>query len=114
MIYGFEHPNDEELASLAKEIRVRVLNCSGNGCLLESNAPIPVGAIARLRIAFGGNEFDDTVRVVRCQALAGAGSIYHVGTQFLSTTPPYAGTLRHLMRRELSRLAGWLRAKEPQ
>ncbi len=114
MIYGFEHSDDEELASLAKEIRVRVLNCSGNGCLLESDAAIPVGTVARLRIAFGGHEFDDTVRVVRCQALVGAGSIYHVGTQFLSTTPPYAGTLRHLMRRELNRLAGWLRAKEPR
>jgi PilZ domain len=114
MIYGFEHSDDEELASLAKEIRVRVLNCSGNGCLLESDAAIPVGTVARLRIAFGGQEFDDTVRVVRCQALVGAGSIYHVGTQFLSTTPPYAGTLRHLMRRELNRLAGWLRAKEPR
>jgi len=112
MIYGFEHPDDEALGSLSKEIRVRVLNCSGSGCLLESSAPIPVGAIARLRVAFGGQEFDDTVRVVRCQAIAGAGSIYHVGTHFLSTTPPYAGTLRYLLRRELSRLIGWLRARE--
>jgi hypothetical protein len=112
MIYGFEHDDDKELGSLAKEITVRVLNCSGGGCLLEATAPIPVGAVAKLRIAFGGREFDDTVRVVRCQELAGAGSIYHVGTQFLSTTPPYAGTLRHLMRRELNRLAGWLRTKE--
>src|SRR5262245_25125358 len=113
MIYGFDAPDDEQLASLAKDIRVRVLNCSGNGCLLETNAPIPVGAVARLRIAFGGDEFDDTVRIVRCQALAGAGNIYHVGTQFLSTMPPYAGTLRHLIRRELNRLAGWLRREEP-
>lgn len=110
MIYGFEQSSDDELASLTKEIRVRVLNCSGNGCLLESDAPITVGTVARLRVAFGGNEFDDTVRVVRCQALEGAGSIYHVGTQFLATTPPYAGTLRYVMRRELNRLVGWLRA----
>jgi hypothetical protein len=112
MIYGFEHTENEELGTLAKEVRVRVLNCSGSGCLLESDAPIPIGAVAKLRIAFGGHEFDDTVRVVRCQGLAGAGNIYHVGTQFLSTTPPYAGTLRYLMRREMNRLAGWLRTKE--
>jgi hypothetical protein len=112
MIYGFEHTEGEELGSLAKEVRVRVLNCSGSGCLLESDAPIPVGAVAKLRIAFGGHEFDDTVRVVRCQLLVGTGNIYHVGTQFLATTPPYAGTLRYLMRRELNRLAGWLRSKE--
>ena len=110
MIYGFEQSGDQELGSLSKEVRVRVLNCSASGCLLESNAPIPVGAVARLRVSFGGREFDDAVRVVRCQSIAGAGSIYHVGTHFLSTTPPYAGTLRHLMRRELSRLIGWLRA----
>jgi len=111
MIYGFEQTGDEELASMTKEVRVRVLNCSGSGCLLETDTPIAVGAVARLRIAFGGHEFDDTVRVVRCQALTGAGNVYHIGTEFLATTPPYAGTLRHLMRRELNRLAGWLRTK---
>jgi PilZ domain-containing protein len=112
MIYGFEYSGEEELASLAREVRVRVLNCSGSGCLLESGSAIPVGAVAKLRIAFGGDQFDDTVRVVRCQAIAGAGNVYHVGTQFLATTPPYAGTLRFLMRRELSRLVGWLRPKD--
>jgi hypothetical protein len=111
MIYGFEQPDDEELASLTKEMRVRVLNCSGSGCLLETDAPIAVGAIARLRITFGGREFDDTVRIVRCQVLTGAGSVYHIGTEFLSTMPPYAGTLRYLMRRELNRLAGWVWTK---
>lgn len=113
MIYGFECRDEEQLASLAKEIGVRVLNCSGNGCLLETNAAIPVDTVAQLRIAFGGNEFDDTVRVVRCQPLTGAGNVYHVGVQFLATTPPYAWTLRYLMRRELNRLVGWLTATEP-
>jgi PilZ domain len=113
MIYRFEQMDEEQLASLAKEVRVRVLNCSGNGCLLETNAAIPVGAVARLRIGLGGNEFDDTVRIVRCQELAGAGSVYHVGIEFLATTPPYAGTLRYLMRRELNRLVGWLTTNEP-
>jgi hypothetical protein len=111
MLYGFEHSQDE-LASLAKEVSVRVLNCSASGCLLESDTAIPVGAIARLRVTFGGKEFDDTVRVVRCQAIAGAGSVYHVGTEFLAATPPYAGTLRYVMRRELHRLAGWLRKEQ--
>jgi hypothetical protein len=110
VLYGFEDSQDE-LASLAKQISVRVLNCSASGCLLESDAAIPVGAVAKLRVTFGGKEFDDTVRVVRCQALAGAGSVYHIGMEFLSATPPYAGTLRYVMRRELHRLAGWLRSE---
>ena len=114
MIYGFEgsQPGDEELAALTRELRVRVLNCSATGCLVESNGPVVVGTVAVLRIVFGGHEFDDTVRVVRCQVIEGAGNIYHIGTQFLSTTPPYAGTLRYVMRRDLSKLAGWLRTKE--
>lgn len=113
MIYGFEAMDEEQLASLAKEIRVRVLNCSANGCLLETNTAIPVGSAARLRVEFGGGEFDDTVRVVRCDALTGAGEVYHIGVQFLATMPPYAWTLRYLMRREMNRLVGWLTMKEP-
>ena len=112
MIHGFEHTGEEQLVSLVKQIGVRVLNCSANGCLLETNATIAVGTVARLRIDFGGSEFDDTVRIVRCDALT-AGNVYHVGVQFLATAPPYAWTLRYLMRREMNRLVGWLNTKEP-
>ncbi len=112
--FGRPQPNDDEPAALTKEMRVRVLNCSASGCLIESNGPVAAGTVAVLRIAFGGLEFDDTVQVVRCQPIEGAGSIYHVGAQFLPTTPPYAGTLRYVMRREVSKLAGWLRPKEPR
>jgi PilZ domain len=113
MISGFDEMDEEQLASLAKEIGVRVLNCSANGCLLETTAAIPVGSVARLRVDFGGGEFDDTVRIVRCDALIGAGNVHHVGIQFLATTPPYAWTLRYLMRQEMNRLVGWLTTKEP-
>jgi len=113
MIHGFEQMDEEQLASLTKQIGVRVLNCSANGCLLETNAAIAVGSVARLRVEFGGGEFDDTVRVVRCDALTGASNVYHVGIQFLATTPPYAWTLRYLMRREMNRLVGWLTTTEP-
>jgi hypothetical protein len=111
MIYEFER-EDSELAALTKEVRVRVLNCSGSGCLLESNGSIAIGTVAVLRVGFGGNEFEDMVQVVRCQPLVGAGDICHVGTKFLSTTPPYAGTLRHMFRQDLGKSAGWLRAPE--
>ena len=116
MIYPFERPDagDNPLAALTKEIRVRVLNASASGCLVESNGAIPVGTVGLLRVAFGGSEFEDTVQVVRCQSIVGAGAICHVGTKFLSTTPPYADTLRHVMRRDLGRLAGWLRTPEPR
>jgi hypothetical protein len=111
MIYEFD-TQDNGLAALTKEVRVRVLNCSGSGCLLESNGSIAIGTVALLRICFAGDEFEDMVQVVRCQPLVGAGDICHVGTTFLSTTPPYAGTLRHMFRHDLGRTAGWLRAPE--
>jgi PilZ domain len=116
MIYGFERPDagDSQLAALTKEIRVRILNCSATGCLVESNGAIPVGTVGLLRVAFDGSEFEDTVQVVRCQPIVGAGAICHVGTKFLSTTPPYADTLRHAIRRDLGKLAGWLRTPEPR
>ena len=108
MIYGFDRSqlDDGELAALTREIRVRVINLSATGCLLETNASVQIGTVAVLRISFGGEEFSDAVRVIRCQSIVGAGHIYHVGTEFLSTTPPYADTLRYLMRREVNRLAG--------
>jgi hypothetical protein len=112
MIYGFDRSQleDGELASLTKELRVRVLNFSASGCLLETNGAVDIGTVAILRIAFGGEEFSDAVQVLRCQAIVGSGT-HHVGTQFLSTTPPYAGTLRYLMRREVNRVTGWLATK---
>lgn len=114
MGYGFDKkPTDAEPAVLMKDVRVRVLNCSAAGCLVETAKPIPVGTVATLRITLSEREFADTVRVVRCQAIQGA-VVYHVAAEFLSTAPPYAGSLRYLMRREWSELAGSLIPKEAQ
>jgi hypothetical protein len=111
MIHGFESldSRDDQVAVLAKEVGVRVLNCSATGCLVEATAAVPIGTIATLRVAFGGRDFDDLVRIVRCQRIEGAGELYHVGAQFVCTTPPYAGNFRYVLRREVSQLAGWLR-----
>ena len=114
MIFGFEQPHtsNTQIAALTKELRVRVLNCSASGCLVETNGTIAVGTVAILKVAFGGSEFEDTVQVVRCQPIVGAGAICHVGTRFLSTTPPYAGTLRYVMRSDIGKLAAWLRTSQ--
>ena len=98
----------EGLATLTRQLRVRVLNCSAEGCLLEANGPLSIGTVGKLRVSFGGREFDDIVQIVRCAPLQGPESVHHVGAKFLSTTPPYAGTLRYTMRCEVGGLAGWL------
>ena len=106
----FEDPrhNREGLATLTRHIRVRILNCSADGGLLETTAALVVGTVGTLRVAFGGREFDDQSQVVRCEHMKGTDVVHHVGVRFLSTTPPYAGTLRYTMRCDVGGLAGWL------
>jgi hypothetical protein len=87
------------LGVLGKEVAVRLLNGSLSGCLLETSAPVEVGTVASLRATINGNEFVDDVQVVRCQQIEGAGSIFHVGAQFLWTASPHHRSLRHVMRR---------------
>ena len=109
-----QRQNREALATLTRHIRVRVLNCSADGCLLETTAPLLEGTIGLLRVSFAGKEFDDQIQVVRCEHMNSTDAIYHVGARFLSTTPPYAGTLRYTMRCDVGGLAGWLDMRRDQ
>ena len=107
-VFGDPRHSREGLATLTRHIRVRILNCSADGGLLETTAPLVVGTVGTLRVSFGGSEFDDQIQVVRCEHMKGAGAVHHVGVRFLSTTPPYSGTLRYTMRCDVGGLAGWL------
>ena len=110
MIRGYEEDprqNRNMLATLTRHIRVRILNCSAEGCLLEATAPLLPGTVGTLHVSFGSNKLDDQIQVVRCEHMKGT-ECYHVGTRFLSATPPYAGTLRYSMRCDVGGLAGWL------
>jgi hypothetical protein len=73
------------LGVLTREHRVRLLNSSVSGCLIETNWRPQVGAIASIRVVIEGREFVDDVQIVRCQPIAGAGATFHVGAQFLWT-----------------------------
>lgn len=103
---------DDELGALTCELHVRVLNGSATGCLVESSRALMVGTVAGLRVNILGREYDDQVQVTRCQSIAGAGNIFHIAMEFLSTTPPYAGSLRHAIHRELGQFGGWLHPPE--
>jgi hypothetical protein len=112
MMYGQKHAriDDEAFGALTSELRVRVLNASATGCLIESTRALPVGTVAGLRVRLLDRDYDDEVQITRCQALAGAGNIFHIAMQFLSTAPPYAGSLRYAIHRELHTFAGWVHA----
>ena len=110
MIFGVDQVKrgDGPLGGLTTQLRVRVLNASASGCLVEAPRALPVGTVAHLRVRIFDREYDDQVRVTRCQILAGAGSIFHIAMQFLTTVPPYAESLRYAIHRELHQLAGWV------
>lgn len=112
MSFGFkagDRVDASELASLATDIQVRVLNISGAGCLVETRRPLEIGSVATLQIRFAGGDFEDTVQVVRCQQINGAGGVFHLGANFLTTTPPSIESLRYLIRRDLGRSVGYIR-----
>jgi hypothetical protein len=97
-----DNSTEDVLGVLGKELGVRLLNGSPSGCLVETNAKLEVGTIASLCISFNGNEFVDDVRVVRCQQIEGAGSVFHVGAEFLWTATPSVRSLRQIMSRALA------------
>jgi PilZ domain len=89
----------DEVAALTKDIRVRVLNVSAAGCLIETRRALDIGSVATLRINFAGGDFEDTVQIVRCQEITGAGTTFHLGASFLTTAAPSIESLRYLLRR---------------
>ena len=52
----------EQLGVLTRERRVRLLNCSVSGCLIETNWRLQVGAIASIRVVIEGRELTDESR----------------------------------------------------
>jgi PilZ domain len=90
---------------LTRELRVRVIDISGSGCLIESHRRLEVGTVGRLRLQLKGEEYGDDVRVVRCQAILGAGSVHHVGLQFLWTTRRHARSIRYAVKHHMAALA---------
>jgi PilZ domain len=88
----------ELLGVLRRELTVRLLNFSGSGCLLESERRVEPGTIGTLRLVVGEDEYSDDVRIVRCQPIEG-GSSYHVGAEFVWTTPPHPRSLRRAVSR---------------
>ena len=57
-------PDDEE-CSLQLRTRVRLLDISATGALVESELPLPVGAKGQLRFALAGASYAPTVQIRR-------------------------------------------------
>jgi len=85
----------DHAAVLMRDLATRVVDISPSGCLIESRRRLDVGTVGRLRLKFGTDECADDVEVVRCEAVEGGHSLFHVGVRFLWTTPRDVGSIRH-------------------
>ena len=86
-------------AVLMRELRARIIDISESGCLIEIRRRLDVGTVGTLQLQLGAGEFRDDFEVVRCQAVEGARSLYHLGMRFLWTTPRHAGSIRYAIAR---------------
>ena len=86
----FEFP-----ATLTRELPVRVINVSASGCLVESLRRMEVGTMGTLQLRLGGQDCTDDFEVMRCDAVQGVPTVYHVGVRLLWTRPRKVGSIRH-------------------
>jgi hypothetical protein len=88
------YASDKRLAVLAREFAVRLVNCSRAGCLFEADRALEPGTVGTLSLVIDGHELADHVLVVRCQQIAGAGPLHHIGARLLWVETPTAHTIR--------------------
>jgi hypothetical protein len=97
---AFEHllRTASGLGVIEHRFRAQLVNISGSGCLLELDRPLEVGLTGTLEVGFGGHDYTDRVQVTRCQLIAGRGSTYQVGVQFVWGDRPPDGSIRRFTR----------------
>jgi hypothetical protein len=88
------HLVDKRLVVVIREIAVRLVNCSRSGCLFEADRSLDAGTAGTLSLALDGHELADHILVTRCQPIAGAGSLHHIGARLLWVEAPSAHTIR--------------------
>lgn len=88
--------SEPALASLERTVAVRLLNIGRSGCLIESPFALEAHAVGTLKVGFGDAVYEDLVRVVRAQPVAGRGSTHRVGVAFLWNDAPGERSLRRL------------------
>ena len=94
-------------AVLMRELGIRVINVSASGCLIESRGRIEVGTIGTLKVRLGTDECTDDIEVVRCEAVTGAETVYHVGVRLLRRSPRHARSIRQAVARHEREFERW-------
>jgi hypothetical protein len=94
----------ELVGVLARHIPTRLIEISRSGCLLESGHRIEEGTVGALRLEVRGQTFAEDVRATRCVAIAGSGSSYLVGVEFLQTARSDGASIRRALSGSLGEL----------
>jgi hypothetical protein len=96
---------------LARHIGTRLVEISRSGCLLESGQRIEEGTVGTLLLEVNGQSFSEDVRVTRCVVVAGMGSRYLIGVEFLNTVRADGASIRRVLLSTLpgstSVMPGW-------
>jgi hypothetical protein len=87
----------ELVGVLARHIPTRLIEISRSGCLLESGHRIEEGTVGALRLEVRGQIYSEDVRATRCVAVAGSGSSYLVGVEFLNTARSDGASIRRVV-----------------
>lgn len=82
---------------LTREIPTRLIEISRSGCLLESGYRIEEGTVAALRLVVQGQTYIEDVRATRCVTVAGSGSSYLIGAEFLQTSSADSMSIRRAL-----------------
>jgi len=87
----------ELVGVLTREVATRLVEISRSGCLLESSQRIEEGTVATLRLDVRGQAYTEEVRATRCVAVAGSGSSYLIGIEFLKTGAAHEMSIRRAL-----------------
>jgi hypothetical protein len=90
---------DDVIGVLTREVRVRLVNISASGCLVESGSRLEIGMAGALRVTVGGDIYTDDVRIARVMQRQGASGTWQIGAEFLWTSPPGPQSLRRVVSR---------------
>ena len=90
---------DDLVGVLTRDVRVRLVNLSVSGCLVETTTKLEEGSAGSLRVRINGDTYADDVRIVRVQQVYGGSSTWLVGAEFLWTTQPGIRSLRRVVAR---------------
>ena len=85
------------MAVLGREVAVRLVDISGSGCLLQTETRLAEGTTGTLKLSYGGIDYADDVRIMRCQAPNAGDGWYRLGAQFLWTGNPGEHSLRRVV-----------------